>query len=166
MTSIEPEKKALTVGEVARRSGVAVSTIHFYESKGLIKGWRTDGNQRRYARDVLRHIAIIKVAQRTGIPLETIKECMAALPEGRVVSAKEWRVLGARWRQELDERIARMQRLRDELDSCIGCGCLSLTDCPLRNPADALGLDGAGAMILERPVASGYDARTTSKRTP
>lgn len=166
MTSIEPEKKALTVGEVARRSGVAVSTIHFYEAKGLIRGWRTDGNQRRYARDVLRHIAIIKVAQRTGIPLETIRECLSALPEGRVVSAKEWRVLGARWRQELDERILRLQRLRDELDGCIGCGCLSLTDCPLRNPGDALGEGSAGAVILERPAATRYHAKTTSKRTP
>lgn len=160
---IESEKKALTVGEVARRSGVAVSTVHFYEAKGLIKGWRTDGNQRRYAREVLRHIAIIKVAQRTGISLETIGECMAGLPEGRAVSASEWRVLGARWRQELDERIVKLQRLRDELDGCIGCGCLSLSDCPLRNPGDMLGADGAGAVILERQVVPGYDGPITRR---
>ncbi len=166
MTTIDPDKKALTVGEVARRSGVAVSTIHFYESKGLIKGWRTDGNQRRYAREVLRHIAIIKVAQRTGIPLETIRENLAALPEGRPISAKEWRVLGAGWRAELDERIARLQRLRDELDTCIGCGCLSLADCPLRNPADTLGADSAGAVFLDRPAEAEYDAVSTSKPTP
>jgi MerR family redox-sensitive transcriptional activator SoxR len=152
MNRIAPEKKELTVGEVASRTGVAVSTVHFYESKGLIKGWRTEGNQRRYARTVLRQIAIIKVAQRTGIPLETIGECFKKLPADRTITAKEWRVLGASWRQELDERIERLKRLRDELDGCIGCGCLSLTDCPLRNANDELGVRGTGPGILDRPL--------------
>ena len=142
--------KALTVGEVARRSGVAVSTVHFYESKGLIKGWRSEGNQRRYPREVLRHIAVIKVAQRTGIPLETIRESLSGLPEGRALTAAQWKALSARWRDELDERIRKLVRLRDELGGCIGCGCLSLKDCPLRNPGDALGQLGSGPMILNR----------------
>ena len=151
MHNIDPDKKELTVGEVARRSGVAVSTVHFYEAKGLIHGWRTDGNQRRYARGVLRHIAVIKVAQRTGIPLETIGEYLKKLPLDKTISAKQWRKLGESWRAELDERIARLERLRDELDGCIGCGCLSTTECPLRNGGDVLGAAGSGAVLLERP---------------
>ena len=140
----------LSVGEVARRSGVAVSTIHFYEAKGLIRGWRSEGNQRRYPRGVLRRVAVIKVAQRTGIPLETIKQALAALPDDRAPSAEDWARLSAQWREDLDARIARLTRLRDELSECIGCGCLSLTMCPLRNPQDALGREGAGARILDR----------------
>ena len=140
----------LTVGEVARRSGVAVSTIHFYEAKGLIRGWRSEGNQRRYPRGVLRRVAVIKVAQRTGIPLETIRQALAALPDDRAPSADDWARLSRRWREELDGRIARLTRLRDDLSECIGCGCLSLTLCPLRNPRDALGREGPGARILDR----------------
>ena len=140
----------LSVGEVARRSGVAVSTIHFYEAKGLIRGWRSEGNQRRYPRGVLRRVAVIKVAQRTGIPLETIKQALAALPDDRAPSAEDWARLSQQWREDLDARIARLTRLRDELSECIGCGCLSLTMCPLRNPQDALGREGAGARILDR----------------
>jgi MerR family redox-sensitive transcriptional activator SoxR len=152
MSKIDPDKTWLTVGEVASRSGVAVSTVHFYESKGLIKGWRTDGNQRRYARAVLRHIAVIKVAQRTGIPLDTIGAYLNKLPLDRTISAKAWRKLGENFRAELDERIARLTRLRDELDGCIGCGCLSTTECPLRNGGDVHGDDGAGAVLLDRPL--------------
>lgn len=151
MNRIDPEKNQLTVGDVASRSGVAVSTVHFYESKGLIKGWRTEGNQRRYGRSVLRQIAVIKVAQRTGIPLETISAYLQKLPQDRIVSAREWRKLGESFRAELDERIARLTRLRDELDGCIGCGCLSTTECPLRNGGDALGANGTGAVLLDRP---------------
>ena len=151
MNRVDPDKKELTVGEVAHRSGVAVSTVHFYEAKGLIRGWRTDGNQRRYARGVLRHIAVIKVAQRTGIPLETIGDYLKKLPLDRTISAREWRQLGEQFRAELDDRITRLTRLRDELDGCIGCGCLSTTECPLRNGGDALGADGAGAVLLDRP---------------
>ncbi len=140
----------LSVGEVARRSGVAVSTIHFYEAKGLIRGWRSEGNQRRYPRGVLRRVAVIKVAQRTGIPLESIRQALAALPDDRAPSAEDWARLSRRWREELDGRIARLTRLRDDLSECIGCGCLSLTACPLRNPGDTLGAEGSGARILDR----------------
>ena len=144
--------RCMTVGEVARRSGVAVSTLHFYESKGLIQSTRSNGNQRRYPGIVLRYIAIIKVAQRTGIPLEEIRETMAQFPQdGSKLTPAQWKQLSSQWRENLDERIRKLTRLRDELDSCIGCGCLSLQDCPLRNPDDVLGRDGPGPRILERP---------------
>lgn len=142
----------MTVGEVARRSGVPVSTLHFYESKGLIQSSRSGGNQRRYPGIVLRYIAIIKVAQRTGIPLEEIRETMERFQQdGNKLTPAQWKQLSSQWRENLDERIRKLTRLRDELDSCIGCGCLSLQDCPLRNPDDVLGRDGPGPRILERP---------------
>ncbi|VWB26678.1 Redox-sensitive transcriptional activator SoxR [Burkholderia aenigmatica] len=143
----------LSVGEVAQRSGVAVSSIHFYEAKGLIHGWRTDGNQRRYARDVLRRVAIIKVAQRAGIPLDTIKAALDELPSRKAPSAADWRRLSTGWRDLLNERIQRLTRLRDQMDGCIGCGCLSMKDCPLRNPGDALRERGQGAVLLEGEAA-------------
>jgi MerR family redox-sensitive transcriptional activator SoxR len=144
--------KILSVGQVAKRSGVAVSTVHFYESVGLIHSWRTEGNQRRYTRDVLRQIAIIKAAQKAGIPLETIRASFSAIPPDKKLSAATWRKLARSWHQDLDKRIQRLIRLRDELDQCIGCGCLSLADCPLRNPNDTLSAKGAGAHILERKI--------------
>lgn len=139
----------LSVGEVAARSGVAVSTLHFYEAKGLIKGHRNAGNHRRYRRDVLRRVAVIKVAQRAGIPLKAIAEALATLPEGRTPTASDWRRLSANWKADLDQRIARLTRLRDQLSSCIGCGCLSISECPLRNPDDVLGEDGPGPRLLD-----------------
>jgi MerR family redox-sensitive transcriptional activator SoxR len=142
-------KSLLTPGEVAKRSGVAVSALHFYESKGLIKSTRNAGNQRRYRRDVLRHVAIIKIAQRIGIPLSTIGEAFGVLPEGYRLSAKEWKQLSSQWREELNSRIHTLVALRDQLDGCIGCGCLSRTDCPLRNPGDKLGEKGPGAHFPE-----------------
>jgi len=143
--------RMLTVGEVAHRAGVAVSTIHFYESRGLIASTRNAGNQRRFPSVVLRHIAIIKVAQRTGIALEEIKEALGRYPPGSKLTAAQWHELSSNWRERLNERITKLERLRDELDRCIGCGCLSLEDCPLRNPLDALGESGPGPRILERP---------------
>ncbi|WP_394061164.1 redox-sensitive transcriptional activator SoxR [Alcaligenes sp. WGS1538] len=142
--------RALTVGEVARRSGVPVSTVHFYESKGLIASTRNSGNQRRFESVVLRYIAIIKVAQRTGIPLEEIREALRGLPPGSKPTAAQWRAMSQRWQASLDERIERLTRLRDELTRCIGCGCLSMDECPLRNPMDVLGEQGSGPRILER----------------
>ena len=141
-------KMLLSVGEVAKRSGVAVSALHFYESKGLIKSRRNAGNQRRYTRDVQRYVAIIKIAQRIGIPLATISEAFSVLPEGHTLSAREWKQLSSRWREELDRRINTLTALRDELNGCIGCGCLSRSDCPLRNPNDQLGAQGTGARLL------------------
>lgn len=140
---------ALSVGEVAARSGVAVSAVHFYEAKGLITGWRNQGNQRRYHRDVLRRIAIIKVAQRTGIPLASIHAALTTLPQARTPTANDWRKLSAQWKADLNDRITRLTQLRDQLNKCIGCGCLSLRDCPLRNPWDELAEEGPGARLLD-----------------
>lgn len=142
-------RRALTVGEVASRSGVAVSTLHFYEAEGLITSWRNGGNQRRYAREVLRRVAVIKVAQRTGIPLAEIREALATLPEKRTPTSADWKRLSARWRERLNQRIECLTRLRDQLDGCIGCGCLSLESCPLRNPWDCLSAEGPGPRLLD-----------------
>lgn len=139
----------LAVGEVAARSGVAVSALHFYESKGLIQAARTGGNQRRYPRAILRRVAFIKVAQRVGIPLAEIAQALAALPDGRTPTAADWRRLSREWRAELDERIRTLTQLRDQLDGCIGCGCLSLKACPLRNAQDALSQEGPGPHFEE-----------------
>lgn len=142
-------RSALSVGEVAARSGVAVSTLHFYESAGLIRSWRNQGNQRRYAREVLRRVAVIRVAQRAGISLACIRNALETLPNQRTPTSEDWKKLSARWRADLDDRIARLTRLRDQLDGCIGCGCLSLGVCPLYNPADKLGKLGPGPQILD-----------------
>lgn len=144
-----PNKRELTPGDVARRCGVAVSTLHFYESKGLISSFRNSGNQRRYNRDVLRRVAIIKIAQRIGIPLVTIGESLMQFPPGKRMSPREWAVLSQQWRIELDRRIETLVHLRDDLDGCIGCGCLSMEDCPLRNPDDRLSEQGTGAILLD-----------------
>lgn len=140
--------RELTVGEVARRSGVAVSALHFYETKGLIRSNRTSGNQRRYDRDVLRRVAVIKVAQEVGISLADISAQLASLPEGRTPNRSDWEELSSAWRDTLDHRIEQLRRLRDGLSDCIGCGCMSIDRCPLRNPADRLGREGPGARRL------------------
>ncbi|KAB7629453.1 redox-sensitive transcriptional activator SoxR [Stenotrophomonas rhizophila] len=134
----------LSVGEVAKRSGVAVSALHFYERKGLIRSLRTAGNQRRFARDVLRRLAVIRVAQRVGMPLEAVATAFAALPENKTPTKAEWAKMSALWRSELDQRIEQLLLLRDQLTDCIGCGCLSLKRCRLTNPGDALGDQGDG----------------------
>jgi MerR family redox-sensitive transcriptional activator SoxR len=128
---------------------VAVSTIHFYEAKGLIRGWRSGGNQRRYPRGMLRRVAIIKVAQRAGVPLAEIAAALANLPQDGPPSRDDWARLSAGWKANLDRRIERLTRLRDQLSGCIGCGCLSLAECPLRNPEDTLGHEGAGPRLLD-----------------
>ncbi|MBM6550396.1 redox-sensitive transcriptional activator SoxR [Marinomonas ostreistagni] len=146
------EDKSLSVGEVAKRAGVNVSTLHFYEQKGLIESRRNAGNQRRYDRGVLRRIAIIRIAQRAGISLALIKTHLDSLPKKRI-TVEEWRVLSAEWQAMLTDRIQTLTALRDEMESCIGCGCLSLDDCPLRNPDDIYAAQGAGAQLLSLPEA-------------
>jgi MerR family redox-sensitive transcriptional activator SoxR len=141
--------RELSVGDVAQRSGVAVSAIHFYESKGLLNSWRNGANQRRYPREALRRVSIIKVAQRLGIPLASIKNALDSLPKGRTPTDQDWRKLSARWQGELDERIQKLTRLRDQLNGCIGCGCLSMKQCPLRNPFDELAGEGPGPRLLD-----------------
>jgi MerR family redox-sensitive transcriptional activator SoxR len=154
----------LTVGEVAARSGVAVSTLHFYEAQGLIHSWRNRGNQRRYPREVLRRVAVIKVAQRTGIPLAAIREALATLPDNRTPTEADWAALSRKWRTELDQRINRLVRLRDQLDGCIGCGCLSLGVCPLRNPWDKLAADGPGPHLLDPELCSECAPKPVAKK--
>lgn len=134
----------LTVGQLATRSGVAVSALHFYESQGLIRSRRTEGNQRRYTRDMLRRVAFIRVAQSVGISLSRIQEALRLLPNSRTPTEDDWARLSREWRVELDERIEWLQGLRDKLTDCIGCGCLSLERCRLVNPRDKLGKEGAG----------------------
>ena len=136
--------RELSVGEVARRSGIAVSALHFYERKGLIQSQRTAGNQRRYQSDVLRRLALVQAAQQVGIPLQVVAERLAELPVGRAPSKADWARMSARWRKQLDERIATLQFMRDQLSDCIGCGCLSLKRCGLLNPQDVLGQQGEG----------------------
>ncbi len=138
----------LTPGEVARRAGVAVSALHFYEREGLITATRTAGNQRRYERSVLRRVAFVRVSQRVGISLTEIREALATLPDDRVPTKADWTRLSRRWRTALDERISALERLRDDLDGCIGCGCLSLRSCTLYNPDDTLAQEGPGPRRL------------------
>lgn len=144
-----PIEAPLSVGHVARRCGVSVYTIHFYESQGLIKSWRSAGNQRRYSRDVLRRVAVIKVAQRVGIPLSAIRSAFKALPQERTPTAEDWTAMSTHWREDLNARIRRLTQLRDKLGSCIGCGCLSLESCPLYNPGDRLSHKGPGPQLLD-----------------
>lgn len=142
----------LTVGELARRAGVAVSTLHFYETKNLIASIRTSGNQRRYPRYMLRRVAIIRAAQRVGIGLREIQETLVELPLDASPTKKQWSQLSSKWQEHLERRISGLMALRDQLDSCIGCGCLSLTECPLRNPDDCLGADANGPIIMDAEI--------------
>ncbi|MGO1431378.1 MULTISPECIES: redox-sensitive transcriptional activator SoxR [unclassified Halomonas] len=139
----------LSIGEVAERAGLATSALRFYESRGMIKSRRNVSGHRRYARDVLRRVAIIKVAQRVGIPLEEIAEALSALNDGGTPNESDWRQLSDAWRMNLSDRIDKLSKLRDELDGCIGCGCLSLKSCPLRNPADIAAEAGPGARLFD-----------------
>ncbi|MBU2712024.1 redox-sensitive transcriptional activator SoxR [Zooshikella harenae] len=144
------EQATWSVGRVAKRCGIKVSTLHFYEEKGLIRSWRNAGNQRRYKRDVLRRISVIKAAQKMGISLAEIKNAFAALPDSRTPTMEDWQLLSARWRDDINARIAYLERLRDSLTSCIGCGCLSMEKCPIYNEDDKLAVRGSGPVILDR----------------
>ncbi|GAB2605316.1 hypothetical protein GCM10027168_42720 [Streptomyces capparidis] len=158
MSQLSSRHKELTVGQLSARSGVAVSALHFYESKGLIGSRRTSGNQRRYTRDTLRRVAFIRASQRVGIPLDTIREALDELPEGRTPTSQDWADLSERWRGELESRIEQLLRLRDTLTGCIGCGCLSLERCALSNPDDVFGKHAAGSLLVPRPRADGEQA--------
>jgi MerR family transcriptional regulator, redox-sensitive transcriptional activator SoxR len=141
----------LTIGDMAARSGVAQSALRFYEREGLIRSTRTGGNQRRYERHELRRIAFIRIAQQVGVSLEEIRGALAQLPENRTPTKADWARLSARWRRKLEERITLMERLRDQLTGCIGCGCLSLQRCTLINPNDRLAARGKGPQMLINP---------------
>ncbi len=146
----------LSIGEIAERTGVAPSALRFYESERLLASTRSAGGQRRYARSALRRVAFIRVAQRVGLTLEEIRDALATLPSSRTPTKADWARLSATWRPRLDEQIAVLERLRDELSSCIGCGCLSLRECALYNPSDQAAAYGPGPRYLlgeKRPEA-------------
>ena len=138
----------LTIGELSARSGVAPSALRYYEKLGLVHAVRTGGNQRRYERTELRRVAFIRIAQRVGLSLDEIAEALHALPEGRAPTRADWARLSRHWRTRLEEQIDLIKRLRDKLDGCIGCGCLSLKQCALSNPGDALARAGPGPRHL------------------
>jgi len=140
----------LTIGQLSARSGVATSAIRFYESRDLIRSVRTTGNQRRYEQHTLRRIAFVRAAQQVGLSLEEIGAALATLPDNRTPTKADWERLSRSWRTRLDEQIVRIERLRDKLTGCIGCGCLSLKTCALYNPGDTLADQGPGPVILER----------------
>lgn len=138
----------ITVGELASRSGMATSALRFYEREGLIRAERTGGNQRRFPRSELRRVAFIRAAQRLGLTLDEIREALNTLPGSRTPTRDDWERLSRAWRQRLDERIAELERLRDKLTQCIGCGCLSLRRCQIYNPGDKAAEGGPGARYL------------------
>lgn len=141
--------EALTVGDVAKRCGVNVSTLHFYESKGLIQSTRNTGNQRRYHKQVLRRVSLIKAAQKMGISLAEIKIQLDTL-QGKVApNQNDWQRLSSNWKESLNQRIQCMEKLRDYLTGCIGCGCLSMDACPLYNEGDKLAEKGTGALLID-----------------
>lgn len=150
----------VTIGELASRTGVATSALRYYERMGLIRSRRTGGNQRRYPRSVIRRVSFIRIAQRVGLSLDEIREALATLPEGRTPTKADWTRLSRMWRQRLDDQITLLQRLRRNLDGCIGCGCLSLTTCHLYNPGDLLAEQGSGPRVLLRGL--GTEDATTS----
>jgi MerR family redox-sensitive transcriptional activator SoxR len=147
---------ALTVGELSRRSGVPASALRFYEDEGLIHSRRTAGNQRRYGRDTLRRVTFIRMSQRVGMPLSKIREVLALLPDDRTPTRADWARISRCWQDDLNARIRQMEQLRDQLDDCIGCGCMSLAKCRLANPGDRLGADGPGPRRLADHRGDGY----------
>lgn len=139
----------LTIGQLSERSGVATSAIRFYETRGLLRSVRTSGNQRRYEQATLRRVSFIRAAQRVGLSLDEIGYALATLPDHRTPTKADWTRLSATWRSRLEEQIRRLELLRDRLDGCIGCGCLSLTTCALNNPHDELATLGPGPHRLD-----------------
>ena len=144
-TSLTPT--GLSVGQIAKRAGVSVQTLHFYETKELIFSTRNSGNQRRYHGNTLRRVAIIKTAQRLGISLKEIAEVFEQLPKDKSPSTAQWKVMSTKWKNSLQQRINDLLKLKDQLDTCIGCGCLSIKSCSLRNPEDEASKDGDGAVF-------------------
>ncbi|THJ65860.1 redox-sensitive transcriptional activator SoxR [Arthrobacter echini] len=144
-----PNEQDLSVGQLAARSGVSVSALHFYEREGLIRSRRTPGNQRRYNRSILRRVAVIRAAQRAGIPLSAVSDAFAELPRDGVPDQEDWQRMSAAWQQELAQRISQLEHLRDRLGGCIGCGCLSLSMCSFVNPDDAAARRGDASTLLE-----------------
>ncbi|HEY6625085.1 MAG TPA: redox-sensitive transcriptional activator SoxR [Acidimicrobiales bacterium] len=145
----------LSIGQVSERTGVAISALRFYEKEGLLRADRTDGGQRRYRREVIRRVSFVRIAQQVGLSLEEIRGALEALPNDRTPTKADWARLSRAWRSRLDDHIASLTRLRDDLTSCIGCGCLSLKACSLYNPGDLAASLGTGPRYLmsnDRPI--------------
>ncbi|MBG6093615.1 redox-sensitive transcriptional activator SoxR [Actinomadura viridis] len=159
MTSLPADVQELTIGELAGRSGVRASALRFYERQGLIRSRRTAGNQRRYRRETLRRVAFIRASHHLGIPLSVIGDVLALLPEGVAPTREFWERASHCWSEEIDARIARLERMRDRFTECIGCGCLSFDQCALVNPGDRLGAHGPGPRRLFTPEDAPEDVR-------
>jgi MerR family redox-sensitive transcriptional activator SoxR len=150
MSPVEPDPDdLLSIGEMSRRTGVAVSALRYYESLGLIVSVRTEGNHRRFARHKLRRVSLISVARNLGVSLESVQDVFDTVPLDRTPSHEDWQRASRAWKKQLEERRHRLERLEHELTGCIGCGCLSMKACPVLNPGDALASTGAGARRLE-----------------
>ena len=143
------QRAQVTIGQLSSRSGVATSALRYYEGLGLIESVRTTGNQRRYTQATLRRVAFVRSAQRVGLTLDEVGEALATLPAGRTPTRADWTRLSRSWRPRIEAQIERLERLREKLDSCIGCGCLSLRTCALNNPGDQAAPRGPGAVFLE-----------------
>jgi len=150
MEIVMTDEANLTIGKVAKRCGVKVSTLHFYEEKELIRSWRNQGNQRRFKKDVLRRVSVIKAAQKVGISLADIKKALSTLPNNRTPDKTDWEALSTTWRDELTAKINYLEKLRSSLNGCIGCGCLSMSNCPIFNENDKLANEGCGAVLLDK----------------
>ncbi len=156
-------EETLAIGEVAERAGLSVATVRYYETRSLLSSTRSAGNQRRYPRSVLRRLAFVAAAQRVGLSLEEIAAALTTLPEGRTPTRADWTRLSAGWRRRVDERISELQRLREDLDGCIGCGCLSLRRCALYNPGDEAGREGAGARWVRAARGASVEPGTPAR---
>jgi len=146
----EKSSEQLTIGTVSERSGLAASAVRYYEDQGLITSERTEGGQRRDPREVLRRLAFVRAAQRVGLSLDEIKTAFASLPTHKAPNKKDWQQLTATWRPMLEDRIRVLEKLRDRVNDCIGCGCLSMENCSLMNPGDELAEEGPGAYFLSQ----------------
>ncbi|CAM2996349.1 redox-sensitive transcriptional activator SoxR [Vibrio neptunius] len=152
----------MTVGEVAKRAGVKVSALHFYEQKGLIFSWRNQGNQRRYHRSVLRRIAVIKAAQEVGLTLEEIARSLSHLPKHQAPNRQQWERMASGWHDLLDHRIQQLKALQDDLGGCIGCGCLSMESCAIYNPQDVRAETFKGKTMLTNPEEWSIEGQSES----
>ncbi|MBN8506874.1 MAG: redox-sensitive transcriptional activator SoxR [Burkholderiales bacterium] len=155
----------MAIGELAKRSGVAASALRFYEAQGLIHGGRSPGGRRQYPRHTLRRVAFLRAGQRVGLSLDELRQALAALPDNRTPNKADWDRLARGWQALLDERLALLSRLREQLGSCIGCGCLSLKSCRLYNPGDQVAPRGPGArrLMLGEPLADVSGDRTAGQ---
>jgi MerR family redox-sensitive transcriptional activator SoxR len=160
------KRDLFTVSEIASRSGFAASAIRFYESQGLITATRTSGGQRRFERQMLRRLAFIRAARNVGLSLEEVADALAKLPDGRTPTRADWAALSKAWRGRLDDQIAGLMALRDNLESCIGCGCLSLKRCAISNPGDTAAIAGSGAVYLPKSLRREAISRSSGANQP